>query len=110
MTVDRPSWLAQARNADIAEGAGTEECRQALTSDHSYNPADHMTLQPGSTLGPYEVLSLIGAGGMGEGYRARDTSLNREVASTVVLPAVAADPERLMRFSREAQVLASLDH
>jgi eukaryotic-like serine/threonine-protein kinase len=110
MTVDRPSWLAQAPSADIAEGAGTEECRQALTSDHSYNPADHMALQPGSTLGPYEVLSLIGAGGMGEVYRARDTRLNRDVAIKVVLPAVAADPERLMRFSREAQVLASLDH
>ncbi len=69
-----------------------------------------MALQPGSTLGPYEILSLIGAGGMGEVYRARDTRLKRDVAIKILLTAVANDPERLMRFSREAQVLASLDH
>jgi serine/threonine protein kinase len=69
-----------------------------------------MALQPGSTLGPYEILSLIGAGGMGEVYRARDTRLKRDVAIKILLTTVANDPERLMRFSREAQVLASLDH
>jgi len=69
-----------------------------------------MALTPGSRLGPYEILSPLGAGGMGEVYRARDTKLNRDVAIKVLLPAVANDPDRLARFSREAQVLASLNH
>src|SRR5471032_1008501 len=69
-----------------------------------------MTIQAGSRLGPYEVLSAIGAGGMGEVYRARDTKLNRDVAIKVLLPGVANDQDRLARFSREAQVLASLNH
>ena len=69
-----------------------------------------MALFPGSRLGPYEILSAIGAGGMGEVYRARDSRLNRDVAIKVLLTAVASDPDRLARFSREAQVLASLNH
>ena len=64
----------------------------------------------GQHLGPYEIISALGAGGMGEVYRARDTKLNRDVAIKVLLPAVANDPDRLARFSREAQVLASLNH
>ena len=69
-----------------------------------------MTLITGARLGPYQILSALGAGGMGEVYRARDTKLNRDVAIKVLLPAVANDPDRLARFSREAQVLASLNH
>ena len=69
-----------------------------------------MTLTAGTRLGPYEIMSALGAGGMGEVYRARDTKLNRDVAIKVLLPAVANDPDRLARFSREAQVLASLNH
>ncbi len=69
-----------------------------------------MALSAGTHLGSYEILSALGAGGMGEVYRARDTKLNRDVAIKVLLPAVANDPERLARFSREAQVLASLNH
>jgi Tol biopolymer transport system component len=69
-----------------------------------------MTLSTGTRVGPYEVVSRIGAGGMGEVYRARDTALNRDVAIKVLLPTVANDPERLARFSREAQLLASLNH
>src|SRR5437763_14856990 len=69
-----------------------------------------MSLEAGTRLGAYEILSTIGAGGMGEVYRARDTKLNRDVAIKVLLPAVANDPDRLARFSREAQVLASLNH
>ena len=69
-----------------------------------------MALTPGTRLGPYEVVSALGAGGMGEVYRARDIRLRRDVAIKVLLPAVAMDPERLARFSREAQVLASLNH
>ena len=69
-----------------------------------------MSLAPGTMLGPYEVLTPLGAGGMGEVYRARDSTLNRDVAIKALLPAVANDPDRLARFSREAQVLASLNH
>src|SRR2546426_8351502 len=69
-----------------------------------------MTLGTGTRLGPYEILSPLGVGGMGEVYRAHDTKLNRDVAIKVLLPAVANDPERLARFSREAQLLASLNH
>src|SRR5437867_315814 len=67
-------------------------------------------LVTGSRLGCYEILSPLGVGGMGEVYRAHDTKLNRDVAIKVLLPAVANDPERLARFSREAQLLASLNH
>ena len=63
----------------------------------------------GEWIGPYQLASLIGAGGMGEVYKARDTKLNRDIAMKVLLPAVANDPDRLARFRREAQVLASLD-
>jgi eukaryotic-like serine/threonine-protein kinase len=69
-----------------------------------------MTVSKGTRLGPYQVERLLGTGGMGEVYRARDTTLNRDVAIKVLLPAVTADPERLSRFSREAQLLASLNH
>ena len=69
-----------------------------------------MPLGPGTRLGPYEIAAQIGSGGMGEVYRARDSKLNRDVAIKVLLPAVANDPDRLARFSREAQVLASLNH
>ncbi len=64
----------------------------------------------GQRIGPYQLASRIGAGGMGEVYQARDTTLNRQVAIKVLLPAVASDPERLARFRREARVLASLNH
>src|SRR2546428_6919241 len=69
-----------------------------------------MSLAPGARLGPYEILSAIGAGGMGEVYRARDTRLNRDVAIKVLPEAFAQDADRLARFKREAQVLASLNH
>jgi len=64
----------------------------------------------GTCIGPYTILAKLGEGGMGEVYRARDAKLNRDVAIKVLLPAVANDPDRLARFSREAQVLASLNH
>ena len=69
-----------------------------------------MTFSPGARLGAYEILAVIGAGGMGEVFRARDTTLNREVAIKVLPAALASDSERLARFKREAQVLASLNH
>src|SRR6516225_4118053 len=67
-------------------------------------------LSAGTKLGPYEVVGALGAGGMGEVYRARDIKLNREVALKVLPEAFAKDAERMARFQREAQVLASLNH
>src|SRR5262245_32258703 len=69
-----------------------------------------MSLGPGTRLGPYEIVSPIGAGGMGEVYRATDTNLGRDVAIKVLPDAFAQDPERLARFEREAKTLAALNH
>ena len=68
-----------------------------------------MALEVGSTLGHYQVTALLGEGGMGQVWRARDTQLHREVALKILPDAFAADPDRLARFEREAQVLAVLD-
>ena len=69
-----------------------------------------MSLTSGTRLGPYEVLSAIGAGGMGEVYRARDTKLDRDVAIKVLPSHLASDPETLARFEREAKAVAALSH
>jgi serine/threonine protein kinase len=69
-----------------------------------------MSLAPGARLGPYEIVSALGAGGMGEVYRARDTKLGREVAIKVVGESFTHDPERVARFQGEAQLLAALNH
>ena len=69
-----------------------------------------MTLSASTRLGPYEILASLGAGGMGEVYRARDTRLKREVAIKVLPEAFATDPDRLARFQRDAEVLAALNH
>src|SRR5262249_36716123 len=69
-----------------------------------------MPLTAGSRLGPYEVQSAIGAGGMGEVYRAHDTKLGRDVALKILPESFTHDPDRVARFRREAQVLASLNH
>jgi Tol biopolymer transport system component len=69
-----------------------------------------MTLNSGTLLGPYQIQSHLGAGGMGEVYKARDVKLDRSVAIKVLPDALAKDPERLARFEREAKVLASLNH
>jgi serine/threonine-protein kinase len=67
-------------------------------------------LTAGTKLGPYEIVSSLGAGGMGEVYRARDAKLNRDVALKILPQQFVLDPDRLARFKREAQVLASLNH
>ena len=69
-----------------------------------------MTLSPGSRLGPYEIVSAIGAGGMGEIYRAKDPRLGRDVAIKVLPGAVVNDENRAARFEREARVLGALNH
>ena len=67
-------------------------------------------MNPGTRVGPYEITARIGAGGMGEVYRARDTQLGRDVAIKMLPRTFAADPDRLARFEREARLLASLNH
>jgi serine/threonine protein kinase len=74
------------------------------------HPAVTMSLSPGDKLGPYEIQSPLGAGGMGVVYRARDIRLARDVAIKVLPHALASDPDRLARLDREARVLASLNH
>src|SRR6516225_9722840 len=69
-----------------------------------------MPLTAGLHLGPYDILSPLGAGGMGEVYRAKDTKLGRDVALKILPASFTNDPERVARFRREAQVLASLNH
>src|ERR1700704_1183999 len=69
-----------------------------------------MALSPGTRLGPYEILSALGAGGMGEVYRARDTRLDRTVAIKILPEALAADPQFRDRFDREARTISQLDH
>ena len=69
-----------------------------------------MTLAAGTRLGQYEIVALLGAGGMGEVYRARDARLAREVAVKILPATFAADPDRLAHFEREARLLASLNH
>src|SRR5262245_44226171 len=69
-----------------------------------------MAIASGTRLGPYEILSAIGAGGMGEVHRAKDTKLGREVTVKILPATFTNDPERVARFRREAQALAALNH
>ena len=69
-----------------------------------------MSLATGQRIGPYEIVGPLGAGGMGEVYRATDTKLGRDAAIKVLPDALAQNPDRLARFEREAKVLASLNH
>src|SRR6266536_525207 len=97
-TSSRPCHATQRRDELVrrAEGARADEIAMALTA--------------GTRLGPYEIVALLGAGGMGEVYRARDTKLDREVAIKVLPEAFVSDPERVARFQREAKTLAALNH
>src|SRR5438067_13547567 len=85
--------------------------RWASSNRHSprYNRR-RLPLTPGTRLGVYEIVALLGAGGMGEVYRARDTRLGRDVALKVLPADVSSDPDRLARFEREARAVAGLNH
>jgi eukaryotic-like serine/threonine-protein kinase len=93
----QPAWGAGPESADDPSGAR--------------GPSDHRSrLVIGTRLGVFEILEVLGVGGMGEVYRARDTKLGRDVAIKVIPAAYAADLDRMARFKREARVLASLNH
>ena len=115
---ERPAYVAAACDGD--ETLRTEAERLLASHEQAASfletpavPLDEVlptqSLE-GQFIGCYHIAARIGTGGMGEVYRARDTRLNRDVAIKVLLPAVADDPDRLVRFSREAQLLASLNH
>ena len=114
----RPAYLAEVCNGDEALRHEVElllahDDQAASFLETPAMPFDDSLVAKsleGQCIGPYQVSALIGTGGMGEVYRARDTKLNRLVAIKVLLPALANDPDRLARFSREAQLLASLNH
>src|ERR1700687_351738 len=75
-----------------------------------YTSGNNMPLGAGVRLGPYEIVTPLGAGGMGEVYRARDKKLDRDVAIKVLPESVASDPDSLARFEREAKAVAALSH
>ncbi len=99
-------YLAAARD----DGPFLQQLDPALVTAAVGPDTGRTSLSPGTRLGQYEVLASIGAGGMADVYRARDTTLHRDVALKVLPPRFALDAERLMRFKREAQMLASLNH
>jgi serine/threonine protein kinase/Tol biopolymer transport system component len=108
--VERP---ADERAAFLAAAAGDDavlrrEVESLLASDTA--DASHTGLTAGRRVGPYEIIAPLGAGAMGEVYRARDTKLNRDVALKVLPERFALDPDRSARFTREAQLLAALNH
>lgn len=95
------------------EQAGSFAQRPAverLTESVGATAIDRMALPVGHQIGAYEILAWVGAGGMGEVYRAHDTKLSRDVALKILPGWLAADPDRLVRFEREARVLAALNH
>ena len=97
----------------LGESTATEEnsCYRSTAKGVSWTQrTNFVSLSPGTRLGPYEVQSSIGAGGMGEVYRARDTRLNRDVAVKVLPQSFATDQERLRRFTLEAQSAGALNH
>ena len=110
---ERAEWLSAEAGHDPALLAEIERLLAAHEQAGSFieqTPISGVAIAPLRRLGHYEIRSTLGAGAMGEVYRAHDTTLNREVAIKVLHLSVAADPGRLMRFGREAQLLAALNH
>jgi serine/threonine protein kinase len=119
---ERPAFVAAACGGDEALRQDVEALlARALTAEHflsapigavaaSVLAGEHGASLVGRQIGSYKILALLGAGGMGDVYRAHDTKLRRDVAIKVVADAFLSNPDRLARFEREAQVLASLNH
>jgi Tol biopolymer transport system component len=113
---ERGAFLAAATGDDEALRREVESLLTSDTSDESFLrglpvvPDIRPLLTAGRRIGPYEIVAPIGAGAMGEVYRVRDTKLNRDVALKVLPDSFAGDPDRLARFTREAQTLAALNH
>jgi Tol biopolymer transport system component/predicted Ser/Thr protein kinase len=97
------SLLAQEKGAGFLEASALQMAAQQFAADRGQQMI-------GRRIGSYQVVSMLGAGGMGEVYRAKDTKLKREVALKVLPEAFAGDPERMARFQREAEALASMNH
>jgi serine/threonine-protein kinase len=101
---------AMLRAREEMGGFGETPVFAAAAAGEAASHPGAVALAPGGRVGPYEVGPLIGVGGMGAVYRARDVRLSRDVALKILLPGVVTDPERIARFDREARVLASLNH
>jgi eukaryotic-like serine/threonine-protein kinase len=101
---------SDAAAGSFIEAPAMEVAAKALANNPSVLALNKDSVKTGATISHYQILGKLGAGGMGEVYRARDTKLNREVALKVLPEAFAQDAERMARFQREAQVLASLNH
>ena len=121
-TLERPP---SERSAFLREDCGDNDLLrttvQSLLTAHDQSheffqqPAVHVLeewgrMEPGDQVGPYKVIEFLGSGGMGEVYRARDVTLGREIALKILPPFFAGDPDRLVRFEREARLLAALNH
>ncbi len=96
--------------ADASEAAFLDCIPRAISAAAGLSGRAEAILAEGTRVGPYEIVTPLAAGAMGEVYRARDTKLHREVALKILPPRFAGDPDRLARFAREAQVLAALNH
>src|SRR5262245_24085754 len=95
------------------QSATGQPARRSALPGHRPPYASHsltMPLAPSTRLGPYEILAPLGAGGMGEVYRARDSRLDRDVAIKILPERLARDPQALARFEREAKAVAALSH
>jgi Tol biopolymer transport system component/tRNA A-37 threonylcarbamoyl transferase component Bud32 len=93
-----------------ASRSGPDSSNRRIPYNQARSDVTAVSLSPGTRIGPYEVTAQIGEGGMGQVYRATDTTLGRQVAIKILPDALAADPDRLARFEREAKTLASLNH
>ena len=107
---DGERFALDATDSEAAVKQATGIRIQLLRGAEAARADELMALPAGTRIGPYEVIGQIGAGGMGEVYRATDTRLKREVALKILPESFATDAERLARFQREAEVLASLNH
>ena len=108
--IEDPKISSDGRKLFYTRGRTTGDIIILRLSNAAERKANSMTLAAGTRLGPYEIQAPIGAGGMGEVYRARDTRLDRTVAIKVLSPKLAPSPEARQRFEREARTISKLSH